>query len=132
MKDIDPAVLNYAATKLQAGFRQVQYCCTVVKKNLQINSPTILLLSLYSYTIWRIEKKKRFVTDSFANTFKTSISLFLQMLLTKVEMFRGFLQKGQFLFEKIDYFKESDRSHSFSIFTLFVLFLFFVLTLLVW
>jgi hypothetical protein len=77
MKDIDPAVLNYAATKLQAGFRQVQYC-TVVK----INPPTIFLLNFYSLIIWRIDKK-RFVTDSFANTFKTSISLFLQMLFTK-------------------------------------------------
>ena len=62
MKDIDPAVLNYAATKLQAGFRQVQYW-SVVKKDLQINPPTIFLLKFYSLTIWRIEKK-RFVTDS--------------------------------------------------------------------
>jgi hypothetical protein len=56
MKDIDPAVLNYAATKLQAGFRQVQYW-SVVKKDLQINPLTIFWLNLYSYTIWRIEKK---------------------------------------------------------------------------
>ncbi len=69
MKDIDPAVLNYAATKLQAGFRQVQYCCTVVKKDLQVNPPTIFLLNFFFFTIGRI-KKKRFVTDSFANTFK--------------------------------------------------------------
>jgi hypothetical protein len=75
MKDIDPAVLNYAATKLQAGFRQVQYW-SGVKKDLQINPPTIFWLNLYSYIIWRIEKK-RFVTDSFANTFKTSLTLLL-------------------------------------------------------
>jgi hypothetical protein len=80
-------------------------CCTVVKKDLQINPPTIFLLNFYSLTIWRIEKK-RFVTDSFANTFKTNISNFLQVQYLKiVEMFGEILQKDQLFFKKIDFFR---------------------------
>ncbi len=39
MKDIDPAVLNYAATKLQAGFRQVQYWSVVIQIYKLIRQP---------------------------------------------------------------------------------------------
>ncbi len=54
--------------------------------------------------------KNLFVTDTWANWFKIHFFLFYKRSSSRVEVFRDFLQKGQFFLKKIDCFKESDRA----------------------
>jgi hypothetical protein len=114
-----------------SGWVQASQILVCGEKRFQINSPTIFLLNFCSLTIWRIEKIpicNWFFCEHIQNQY---FSLSTNNFHKSWDVSRIFAKRW-ILFWK-DYFKESDRSYSFDIFTLFVLtFLFFVHTLLVW